>query len=152
MKDSAGGVISIHNVMEVAMLKNDSSDVGFGDCEYIRTLCQQSFSGPLVSGNVGSKELNKWIDDSIANCDSQDADYREGEALKMLLSLLKIACQYYGKLRSAFGADPGAKVYFFFLKSYFHFFPTYIKLHGFDLLLLENGECVMKVLLPYLVE
>lgn len=98
--------------MEVAMLKNDGSDVGIGGCDYFHTLCQQSFSGPLVSGNVGSKELNKWVDDRIANSNVTNADYKEGEALNMLLSLLKIACQYYGKLRSAFGTDHGSKVGF----------------------------------------
>lgn len=108
-QDSAGGVISILNVMEVAMPKNDGSDVGIGGCDYFHTLCQQSFSGPLVSGNVGSKELYKWIDDRIANCNAPDADYRKDEVLKMLFSLLKIACQYYGKLRSAFGTDHGTK-------------------------------------------
>ncbi|KAL2892484.1 Protein transport protein SEC16B-like protein [Bienertia sinuspersici] len=108
-QDSAGGVINILNMMEVAMPKNDGSDLGFGDCEYIRTLCQQSFSGALLSGNVGSKELNKWIDDRIANCNAPDTDYRKSEVLKMLLSLLKIACQYYGKLRSAYGTDHGSK-------------------------------------------
>ncbi|KNA03991.1 hypothetical protein SOVF_203880 [Spinacia oleracea] len=106
---SAEGVISVLNVMEVAMLKNDGSDVGIGGCDYFHTLCQQSFSGPLVSGNVGSKELNKWVDDRIANSNVTNADYKEGEALNMLLSLLKIACQYYGKLRSAFGTDHGSK-------------------------------------------
>ncbi|XP_021748628.1 protein transport protein SEC16B homolog isoform X1 [Chenopodium quinoa] len=107
-QDSAGGVISVLNVMEVAMPKNDGSDVGIG-CEYFHTLCQQSFSGPLVSGNVGSKELNKWIDDRIASGNTPDADYRDGAAIKMLLSLLKIACQYYGRLRSAFGTDHNVK-------------------------------------------
>ncbi|KAK7319642.1 hypothetical protein RJT34_04365 [Clitoria ternatea] len=32
-------------------------------------------------------------------------DYKKGERLKLLLSLLKIACQHYGKLRSPFGSD-----------------------------------------------
>ncbi|KAL0296268.1 UNVERIFIED_CONTAM: protein transport protein SEC16B [Sesamum radiatum] len=53
--------------------------------------------------NFGCQELNKWIDERIAN--PADMDYRKTEALNMLLSLLKIACQYYGKLRSPYGTD-----------------------------------------------
>ena len=113
MKDSAG-VISILNMMEVAMPKHDGSDIGFGDCDYVRTLCEQSFSGPLVSGNLGSKELNKWIDDRIANSDTPASDNKDDEVLKMVLSVLKIACQYYGKLRSAFGAGHNSKVALYF--------------------------------------
>lgn len=110
MKDSAGGVVNIFNLMEVAMLKNDGSDVGVGDNDYFRILSQQAFSGPLFSGNVGSKEMYKWIDDRIADGSTPDGDYGKGEVLRMLLSLLKIACQYYGKLRSAYGSDQGSKV------------------------------------------
>ncbi|KAE8713796.1 Protein transport protein SEC16B-like protein [Hibiscus syriacus] len=73
--------------------------------DYFNTLCQQSFPGPLVGGNVGSKDLNKWIDDRIASCESPNMDYGKGELLRMLLSLLKIAWQHYGKLRSPFGSD-----------------------------------------------
>ncbi|GMP61948.1 hypothetical protein CsSME_00024227 [Camellia sinensis var. sinensis] len=68
--------------MDVAMDKTDASGTRSG----------QSFPSPLVCGNVGSREVNKWIDEKIANCKSPDMDYRK-------------ACQYYGKLRSPFGTD-----------------------------------------------
>ncbi|PON40658.1 COPII coat assembly protein, Sec [Parasponia andersonii] len=101
--DPVGGSVSVHNLLEVATGNNDLSTSGSSD--YLRALCQQSFPGPLVGGNVGSKELNKWIDERITNCESSIMDYKKGQILKLLLSLLKIACQHYGKLRSPFGSD-----------------------------------------------
>ncbi|XVE65087.1 hypothetical protein DITRI_Ditri07aG0154000 [Diplodiscus trichospermus] len=100
-QDFVGASISVLNLLEVA---NGTTAAPIA-CDYFHTLCQQSFPGPLVSGNVGSKELNKWIDDRIASYESPDVDYIKGEKLRLLLSLLKIACQHYGKLRSPFGAD-----------------------------------------------
>uniref|UniRef100_A0A7C9EVL2 Protein transport protein sec16 n=1 Tax=Opuntia streptacantha TaxID=393608 RepID=A0A7C9EVL2_OPUST len=94
---------------EAANLKINGPDVGVSSCDYFHTLCQQSFPGPLVSGNVGSKDLNKWIDDRIASYSVPSTEYRKSEALRMLFCLLKIACQFYGKLRSGFGADLGSK-------------------------------------------
>ncbi|XP_040985774.1 protein transport protein SEC16B homolog [Juglans microcarpa x Juglans regia] len=104
-QDPGGGSISIMNLMEVVMGNTDMSSCGLGASGYFRALCQQSFPGPLVGASVGSKELNKWIDERITSCESPDVDYRKGELLRLLLSLLKIACQHYGKLRSPFGAD-----------------------------------------------
>ncbi|OVA14413.1 Sec16 [Macleaya cordata] len=108
-KDCVGGSISVLDLMDVVMDKNDASSIGFGTCDYFRTLCHQSFPGPMVGGNIGNKELNTWIDERITNCGSPDMDYRNGEPLRLLLSLLKIACQHYGKLRSPFGTDPSLK-------------------------------------------
>ncbi|KAF7810104.1 protein transport protein SEC16B-like protein [Senna tora] len=102
---AAQGSISVLNLMEVVMGRIDSSGIGNGTSHYFRALCQQSFPGPLVGGSVGSKELYKWIDDRIAHCESPDMDYQKGQRLRLLLSLLKIACQHYGKLRSPFGTD-----------------------------------------------
>ncbi|WCJ25914.1 RGPR-related [Euphorbia peplus] len=96
--------ISVLNMMEIVSDSNVSSVGGRKD-NYFSALCQESFPGPLVGGNVGSKELYKWIDERIANCESCNTDYRKAEVLKLLLSLLKIACQHYGKLRSPFGTD-----------------------------------------------
>lgn len=104
-QDSVGGVLNVLNLMEVVMDKNDSSSFGLGACDYFYALCQQSFPGPLVGGSVGSKELYKWIDEKIATCESPIMDYRKSEDLRLLFSLLKISCQYYGKLRSPFGTD-----------------------------------------------
>lgn len=103
MKGPVGSSVSVLNLQEIVSGSTDVSTSGSGD--YLRALCQQSFPGPLVGGNVGSKELNKWIDERITNCESSDTDYKKGQILKMLLSLLKIACQHYGKLRSPFGSD-----------------------------------------------
>ncbi|TKY55452.1 transport protein SEC16B-like [Spatholobus suberectus] len=99
------GSVSVLNLMEVVMGSIDSSSIGNGTGDYFRALCQQSFPGPLVGGSVGSKELYKWIDERVAHCGSTDLDYKKGERLRLLLSLLKIACQHYGKLRSPFGTD-----------------------------------------------
>lgn len=92
--------------MEVVQ-KGDGSSNSSG---YFHALCHQSFPGPLVGGSVGNKELHKWIDERIGNCDSSDLDYRKAEALRLLLSLLKIACQHYGKVRSPFGTNLSLKV------------------------------------------
>ncbi|KAL4344212.1 hypothetical protein S83_035383 [Arachis hypogaea] len=104
-QDTAGkGSISVLNVMEVVTGSRDSSSVG-SSSDYFHALTQQSFPGPLVGGSVGSKDLYKWIDERVARCGSSDMDYKKGERLRLLLSLLKIACQHYGKLRSPFGSD-----------------------------------------------
>ncbi|XP_040365875.1 protein transport protein SEC16B homolog isoform X2 [Rosa chinensis] len=108
-QDPVAGSVSVLNLTEVFMQKPDASSFGMTTCDYFRALCQQSFPGPLVGGNVGSKELNKWIDERIAYCESPDMDYRKGKVLRLLISLLKIACQHYGKLRSPFGTDTLSK-------------------------------------------
>ncbi|KAL7188627.1 hypothetical protein ACSBR1_038481 [Camellia fascicularis] len=100
-----GGSISVLNLMELVTEEIDASNVGMGTFDYFNALCKQSFPGPLVGGNVGSKELNKWIDERIATCELPGMDYRKGNVLRLLLSLLKIGCQHYGKLRSPFGSD-----------------------------------------------
>lgn len=110
MKDPVGGSVSVLNLMEVFTANPIVSSGGMDTCDYFRALCQQSFPGPLVGGHVGNKELYKWIDDRIANCGSPNIEYRKGEVLKLLLSLLKIACQHYGKLRSPFGSDAVLRV------------------------------------------
>lgn len=114
MKDSGKGVINVLNLMEVFMDKTDVSSFGTGDRDYFHVLCQQSFPGPLVGGNVGSKELNKWIDDKIAKYGTPHMDFGKGDLLRLLFSLLKISVQYYGKLRSPFGTDKAMKVFYNF--------------------------------------
>uniref|UniRef100_A0A7N0U0X0 Protein transport protein sec16 n=1 Tax=Kalanchoe fedtschenkoi TaxID=63787 RepID=A0A7N0U0X0_KALFE len=107
-QDSAGGSIFVVNLLEVVTERNNGNAASSG-CDYFQTLCQQSFPGPLVGSSVGTKELNKWIDDRISNCESSDLDYRKVESLRLLLSLLRISCQHYGKLRSPFGSDTSLK-------------------------------------------
>ncbi|KAL2547435.1 Protein transport protein SEC16B-like protein [Forsythia ovata] len=108
-QNPVGSSISVLNLAEVVNEKDDASSMGMGGCNYFRVLCRQSFPGPLTGGSVGVKELNRWIDERIMNSESPDMDYRKGEVLRLLLSLLKIACQYYGKLRSPFGSDTALK-------------------------------------------
>ncbi|XP_010539195.1 PREDICTED: protein transport protein SEC16B homolog [Tarenaya hassleriana] len=97
--------ISILNVMEAVAGSDNLPGLGAGTSNYFSTLCHQSFPGPLAGGSVGSKDLHKWIDERMPNCESLGPDHRKGELLKLLLSLLKIACQHYGKLRSPFGTN-----------------------------------------------
>ncbi|KAL3360310.1 hypothetical protein AABB24_013643 [Solanum stoloniferum] len=104
-QNPVGGSISLLNLMDVVSERVDSSSLAMGACDYTRALCRQSFLGPLVGGSPSIKELNKWIDERISNSESPDMDYRKGEVLRLLLSLLKIAYQYYGKLRSPFGTE-----------------------------------------------
>ncbi|KAI3823799.1 hypothetical protein L1987_05241 [Smallanthus sonchifolius] len=101
-QDSNSGSISVLSLAEVVT-------GGAGVHDYFHTLCQHSFPGPLSGGNVGGKELNRWIDDRITHSETSDVDHNKGRALRLLLSLLKIASQHYGKLRSPFGSDPGLK-------------------------------------------
>nr|KYP67164.1 Protein transport protein Sec16B [Cajanus cajan] len=104
-QDSVQGSVSVLNLIEVATGSKDSMSIGNGASDYFHALSQQSFPGPLVGGSVGIKELYKWLDESIVHCVSPDMDYKQGVRLRLLLSLLKIACQHYGKLRSPFGTD-----------------------------------------------
>ena len=114
LKDTMQGSLSVWNLMDVVMKTIDSTIIGNVTGDYFRALCQQSFPGPLVGGSVGSKELYKWIHERIAHTEykSPDPDDKKGERLRLLLSLLKIACQHYGKLRSPFGTDAILKVRF----------------------------------------
>ncbi|KAM0061468.1 putative COPII coat assembly protein, Sec16 [Helianthus debilis subsp. tardiflorus] len=101
-QDSKSGSISVLNLAEVV--------TGGGNVhDYFRNLCQQPYPGPLSGGNAGSKELNKWIDDTITHTETSDVVYNKGGVLRLLLSLLKIALQHYGKLRSPLGSDTSLK-------------------------------------------
>lgn len=104
-EDPVGGLVSILNLAEVVADKTHVANLETSACDYFLALCQQSFPGPLVGGSAATKDLNKWIDERIANCQSPYTDFRKGEILKLLLSLLKIYCQHYGKLRTPFGLD-----------------------------------------------
>lgn len=109
-KDSVGSSISVHNLIEVVNGSTDAMSTGAGVLDYFHSLCGQAFPGPLAGGSVASKELNKWTDETIAYSESSDMDYEKAEVMKLLLSLLKLACQHYGKLRSPFGTDINLKV------------------------------------------
>ncbi|KFK31369.1 hypothetical protein AALP_AA6G103400 [Arabis alpina] len=102
---SGGSFISVLNLAEVISGSASYSNLGENSLSYFSCLDQQSLPGPLVGGNVGSKDLHKWLDERISNCESSNMDFSRGKLVKMLLSLLRISCQYYGKLRSPFGTD-----------------------------------------------
>ncbi|KAI3689683.1 hypothetical protein L2E82_47648 [Cichorium intybus] len=102
-QDSSIGPISVLNIAEIVTGGGDVARGGARVCGYFNTLCRQSFPGPLTGGNVGGKELNRWIDERITH--TADVDYKKDQVLKLLLSLLKIASQHYGKLRSPYGTD-----------------------------------------------
>ncbi|KAL0693265.1 hypothetical protein Bca4012_060445 [Brassica carinata] len=106
---AGGSSISVLNLAEVTSGSGSFSSLGKDSSTYFRSLHQQCLPGPLVGGSAGSKDLNKWLDESILYCESSDMDFSRGKLLKMLLSLLKISCQYYGKLRSPFGTDTTQK-------------------------------------------
>lgn len=107
LKGVSGSAISIHNLADVV---NDQSNVS-GTSDYFDALCRQSYPGPLVGGNAAAKDVHKWIDERIKSCESLGVDFQKSKLLKLLLSLLKISCQHYGKLRSPFGSDPSLEVY-----------------------------------------
>ncbi|XP_076881388.1 protein transport protein SEC16B homolog [Bidens hawaiensis] len=101
-QESNIGSISVLNLAEVVTRGTDVHD-------YFHTLCQHPFPGPLSGGNVGSKELNRWIDDRITHSETSDVDHNKGGVQRLLLFLLKIASQHYGKFRSPYGSDAGLK-------------------------------------------
>lgn len=109
-KGTGGSSISVLNLADVISGSSSYSSLGEDSLSYFRCLDQQPLPGPLVGGNVGSKDLHKWLDEKILNCESSHMDFSRGKLLKMLLSLLRISCQYYGKLRSPFGTDATQKV------------------------------------------
>ncbi|KAI4338469.1 hypothetical protein MLD38_023527 [Melastoma candidum] len=104
-QDFSACPISVLNLSEVFHKNGESIRA----CSYARALCQHSLPGPLVGGSVGNKDLNKWIDERIASCNTPDVDYQKAQNLKLLLSLLKVSCQHYGKLRSPFSSEAALK-------------------------------------------
>ncbi|CAI9780243.1 unnamed protein product [Fraxinus pennsylvanica] len=108
VKNPLGSSISVLKLAEIVNEKVDASSIGMGGDSYLQLLCRQSFPGPLTSRSRGVKELNIWINERIMN-------YRKGEVLRLLLSLLKIACQFYGK--PPFSSDAALKLFLLQVKS-----------------------------------
>ncbi|KAL5199541.1 hypothetical protein ABZP36_020744 [Zizania latifolia] len=76
---------------EVVTDKADASSITNGSAlGYFHALCRQTIPGPLVGGSVSSKH--------------------RGDPRKLLISLLRILCQHYRKLRSPFASDPSKEV------------------------------------------
>ncbi|TKW19194.1 hypothetical protein SEVIR_4G004500v4 [Setaria viridis] len=106
-KGNSGRMVSVHNISEIVADKIDHSSVANGSAlSYFHALCRQPIPGPLVGGSAASKDVNKWLDDMIAVYESSLTEFQRGDVQKVLISLLKILCQHYGKLRSPFGSDP----------------------------------------------
>lgn len=102
---SSSGTMSVLNLSEVVLDKADASRISDGSAlSYFHVLCRQAVPGPLVGGSAASKDVNKWLDEMIAWYESSTSDQRV-DPRKLLISLLKILCQHYGKLRAPFGSD-----------------------------------------------
>lgn len=54
---------------------------------------ESTFAGPLMGGG-SIKELNKWIDERVSTQSPYDSS-------RLLMGVLKVACQHYGNLRSS---------------------------------------------------
>lgn len=105
-------MVSVLNIPEIVGDKiGHSSIVNGGAFSYFHALCRQPIPGPLVGGSAASKDVNKWLDDMIGIYESSQTEFQGGDAQKVLISLLKILCQHYGKLRSPFGSDPSQEVF-----------------------------------------
>ncbi|CAM0948148.1 unnamed protein product [Alopecurus aequalis] len=104
---SSSGTVSLLNLSEVVEDKTDASRIPDGSAlSYFRVLCRQPVPGPLVGGSAASKDVNKWLDEMITWYESSTSEYERGDPRRLLISLLKILCQHYGKLRAPFGSDP----------------------------------------------
>ena len=104
--------MSVLNLSEVVIDKVDPSSITNGSAlSYFHALCRQPVPGPLVGGSAASKDVNKWLDDMTGVYESSQTEFQGGDVQKVLISLLKILCQHYGKLRSPFGSDPSQEVF-----------------------------------------
>jgi hypothetical protein len=113
-KENSSGTVSVLNLSELVDKANPTGSTNSGVLNYFHALCHQPVPGPLVGGSAASKDVNKWLDEMIAWYESSASDFQRGDTRKLLISLLKILCQYYGKLRSPLGSDPQEVLYLFF--------------------------------------
>uniref|UniRef100_A0A0E0L6T1 Protein transport protein sec16 n=1 Tax=Oryza punctata TaxID=4537 RepID=A0A0E0L6T1_ORYPU len=101
------GTVSILNVSEIVSDRVDHPSIPSDSAlSYFHALCRQPIPGPLVGGSAAAKDVNKWLDEITGGYDSSIREFQGGDDQKLLISLLKILCQHYGKLRSPFGSDP----------------------------------------------
>ncbi|KAL6606385.1 hypothetical protein ACP70R_042038 [Stipagrostis hirtigluma subsp. patula] len=103
----SGHTVSVLNISEMVADKIDHACVPNGSAlSYFHALCRRPLPGPLVGGSAAAKDVNKWLDEMIGGYESSEREFQGGDVQKLLVSLLKILCQHYGKLRSPFGSDP----------------------------------------------
>ncbi|EES04327.1 hypothetical protein BDA96_04G004400 [Sorghum bicolor] len=106
-KGNSSSTVSVLNLSEVVIDRVDPSSITNGSAlSYFHALCHQPVPGPLVGGSAASKDVNKWLDEMIAWYESSSSEFQKGDTRKLLISLLKILSQHYGKLRSPFASDP----------------------------------------------
>ncbi|KAL6848479.1 hypothetical protein ACP4OV_021773 [Aristida adscensionis] len=104
---NSSGTVSVLNLSEVVVDKVDPSAITNGSTlSYFHALCRQPVPGPLAGGNAATKDVTKWLDEMIAWYERSSFEFQGGDPRRLLVSLLKILCQHYGKLRSPFGSDP----------------------------------------------
>jgi hypothetical protein len=104
--------LSILNISEIVADKIDQQSITNGSAlSYFFALCRRPIPGPLAGGSAAAKDVNKWLDDIIGSYESSVREFQGGEVQKLLISLLKISYQHYGKLRSPFGPDPSREVF-----------------------------------------
>ncbi|PUZ75439.1 hypothetical protein GQ55_1G169500 [Panicum hallii var. hallii] len=104
---NSGRTVSVLNIPEIVADKVDHSSITNGGAfSYFHALCRHPIPGPLVAGSAASKDVNKWLDDMTGVYESSQTEFQGGDVQKVLILLLKILCQHYGKLRSPFGSDP----------------------------------------------
>ncbi|CAM0912493.1 unnamed protein product [Alopecurus aequalis] len=101
------GTLSILNISEIVADKIDQPSITDGSAlSYFYALCRRPIPGPLAGGSAAAKDVNKWLDDIIGSYESSVREFQGGDVQKLLISLLKVSYQHYGKLRSPFGSDP----------------------------------------------
>ncbi|KAM0903518.1 hypothetical protein ACQ4PT_018612 [Festuca glaucescens] len=101
------GMLSILNISEIVADKIDQPSITNGSAlSYFYALCRRPIPGPLAGGSAATKDVNKWLDDIIGSYESSVREFQGGEVQKLLISLLKISYQHYGKLWPPFGPDP----------------------------------------------
>ncbi|MCO5612372.1 hypothetical protein L7F22_066639 [Adiantum nelumboides] len=71
--------------------------------DYFSSLNRGGLAGPLLGSGVAIKEVLKWVDDRIANCEMEDP--HRTESLRILWGVLRIACMHYGKVRPTHGSS-----------------------------------------------
>ncbi|XP_062233837.1 protein transport protein SEC16B homolog isoform X2 [Phragmites australis] len=103
---NSGRTVSILNMPEIFADKIYHSSVPSSALSFFHALYRHPIPGPLVGGSAAAKDVNKWLDDTIGGYESSVREFQGGDVQKLLISLLKILCQHYGKLRSPFGSDP----------------------------------------------
>ena len=108
--------MSVLNISEIVADKIGQPSISNGSAlSYFNALCRQPIPGPLVGGSASAKDVNKWLDEIIGGYESSVREFQGRDVQKLLISLLKILYQHYGKLRSPFGLDPSQEVFSVYL-------------------------------------